>query len=64
MIQPRRLEPVPMPERQEAEQILAYHDGNAVEAIHTMIIERDELFRRLLISQLAMGWGFTRGWRP
>lgn len=48
----------------EAGAIIAYHGGDAVEAIRTLLAERDVLFERLLVARCAMGRGFTRGWKP
>ncbi|WP_313194840.1 dehydrogenase [Shinella zoogloeoides] len=50
--------------REEAAEILALHDGNALEALRTLIAERDAIEERLAIATLVMGRGFTRGWRP
>lgn len=50
--------------REEAAEILALHDGNALEALRTLIAERDAVEERLAIATLVMGRGFTRGWRP
>lgn len=48
----------------EAAEVLRLHDGNALEALRTLIAERDAVEDRLAIAVLAMGRGFTRGWRP
>lgn len=53
-------EPPPM---DEAAAILAMHDGNAIEAIRTLLAERDAVEDKLRIATIAMGHGFTRGWR-
>jgi len=50
--------------RDEATEVLRLHDGNALEALRTLIAERDAVEDRLAIAILAMGRGFTRGWRP
>ncbi len=50
--------------RDEAIEILRLHDGDAVEALRTLIAERDAVEERLAIATLVMGRGFTRGWRP
>ncbi|ANH08572.1 hypothetical protein [Shinella sp. HZN7] len=48
----------------EAIEVLRLHDGNALEALRTLIAERDAVEERLAIATLVMGRGFTRGWRP
>lgn len=48
----------------EASAIIAYHGGDAVEAVRTLLAERDVLFERLLFARCAMGRGFMRGWKP
>lgn len=50
--------------RDEASEILELHQGNALEALRTLIAERDAVEERLAIATLVMGRGFTRGWRP
>lgn len=49
---------------EEAAEVLALHDGNALEALRTLIAERDAIEERLAVATLVMGRGFTRGWRP
>lgn len=53
-------EPPPM---DEAAAILEMHDGNALEAIRTLLAERDAVEEKLRVAAIAMGHGFTRGWR-
>lgn len=48
----------------EAIEVLRLHNGNALEALRTLIAERDAVEERLAIAIVAMGRGFTRGWRP
>lgn len=50
--------------REEAAEILDLHNGNALEALRTLIAERDAVEERLAIAALVMGRGYTRGWRP
>ena len=47
----------------EAVAILEMHDGNALEAIRTLLAERDAVEEKLRAAAIAMGHGFTRGWR-
>lgn len=49
----------PMPlhkpaDREEAAEILALHGGNALEALRTMIAERDAVEERLAIARLVI----------
>jgi len=50
--------------KDEAFQVLVLHEWDALEAIRTVLAERDAVEERLRIATLAMGRGFTRGWRP
>lgn len=47
----------------EAVALLDMHDGDALEAIRTLLAERDAMEEQLQIAAIAMGHGFTRGWR-
>ncbi|WP_119258636.1 hypothetical protein [Shinella zoogloeoides] len=40
--------------REEAAEILALHNGNALEALRTMIAERDAVEERLAIATMIM----------
>lgn len=51
------------PPQDEAEAILAMHKGDALEAIRTLLDERDALEEKLKIAAIAMGHGYARGWR-
>lgn len=51
------------PSIDEAVAILEMHEGNALEAIRTLLAERDAVEEKLRIAAIAMGHGFTRGWR-
>lgn len=51
-------------DKDEAFQVLALHEWDALEAIRTVLAERDAVEERLRIAVLAMGRGFTRGWKP
>jgi hypothetical protein len=51
------------PPMDEAVAILEMHDGNALEAIRTLLAERDAVEEKLRFASIAMGHGFTRGWR-
>ncbi len=52
------------PQRDEAAEVLALHKGDALEAIRTLLEERDNLEERLATAVVIMGTGYTRGWRP
>ncbi len=54
----------PAAPREEAFEVLALHDWDALEAIRTVLAERDAVEERLRIAAIAMGRGFTRGWKP
>lgn len=41
-------------DREEAAEILALHGGNALEALRTMIAERDAVEERLAIARLVI----------
>lgn len=47
----------------EAAAILELHEGNALEAIQTLPAERDAVEEKRRFASIAMGHGFTRGWR-
>lgn len=51
-------------DRDEAFQVLALHEWDALEAIRTVLAERDAIEERLRIATIAMGHGYTRGWKP
>ncbi len=58
-------QPLPQePPKDEAFEVLALHDWDALEAIRTVLAERDAVEDRLRIAAIAMGRGFTRGWKP
>lgn len=50
--------------KDEALEVLALHEWDALEAIRTVLAERDAVEERLRIAAVAMGRGFTRGWKP
>ncbi len=51
-------------DKDEAFQVLALHEWDALEAIRTVLAERDAIEERLRIATIAMGRGYTRGWKP
>jgi hypothetical protein len=50
--------------RAELEEVLAYHDGNALAAVQTLLADCKHLRGQLAITECAMSRGLTRGWRP
>lgn len=50
--------------RAELEEVLAYHDGNALAAVQTLLDDCKHLRGQLAITESAMSRGLTRGWRP
>lgn len=59
MIQPQQQTP-----KDEAFSVLALHNWDALEALRTVLAERDAVEERLRIAALVIGRGFTRGWKP
>lgn len=51
-------------QRDEAAEVLAFHKGDPIEAIRTLLAVRDSLEERLATAVVVMGTGYTRGWRP
>jgi len=51
------------PPLDEAVAILELHNGNALEAIRSLLAERDAVEEKLRATAIAMGHGFDRGWR-
>ena len=43
---------------------LAYHDGDAVATIATLLEDLKHLRQQLLLAEGAMSLGMTRGWMP
>ena len=43
---------------------LAYHDGDAVATIATLLEDLKHLRQQLVLAEGAMSRGITRGWRP
>ena len=59
MFQPQQQTP-----KDEAFAVLALHNWDALEAVRTVLAERDAVEERLRIAALVIGRGFTRGWKP
>lgn len=50
--------------REEAAEILALHNGDALEALRTLIAERDAVEERLAVATLVMRRQCEAGGRP
>ncbi|KQR75778.1 hypothetical protein ASG03_19105 [Rhizobium sp. Leaf341] len=48
----------------ELEQVLAYHNGNTIAAIETLLKDCRHLREQLSWAGCALSVGYTRGWRP
>jgi len=44
--------------------VLTWHQGDAREAIATLLQDRGHLRKQLHFTEASMSTGFTRGWRP
>jgi hypothetical protein len=50
--------------RNELEDVLAYHEGDALAAVQTLLDDCRHLRQELALTEDASSRGFTRGWRP
>lgn len=50
--------------KDEAFEVLALHNWDALEAVRTLLAERDAVEEKLRIARVVMGRGYTRGWKP
>jgi hypothetical protein len=50
--------------RNELEDVLSYHGGDALAAVQTLLSDCRHLRRELVLAEGAMSRGMTRGWRP
>lgn len=48
----------------ELEQVLSYHDGDAIAAIETLLDDCRHLRQELTLAESVMSPGMARGWRP
>ncbi|WP_041671472.1 hypothetical protein [Rhizobium leguminosarum] len=48
----------------EIAEVLVYHKGDVKSAIGTLLGDIRHLRWQLVLTEGAMGRGFTRGWRP
>ncbi|MCO4316374.1 hypothetical protein M8997_004205 [Phyllobacterium sp. 21LDTY02-6] len=48
----------------EVDELIAEHGGDVYAAIKTLLSDREFLIRELQYAALAMGHGYTRGWKP
>ncbi|MBB4145843.1 hypothetical protein [Rhizobium rhizoryzae] len=58
------VETMDLPERSDVDLALAYHDGDAVATIATLLEDLKHLRQQLLLAEGAMSRGMTRGWMP
>lgn len=58
------VETVDLPEGSDVDLALAYHDGDAVATITTLLEDLKHLRQQLLLAEGAMSRGMTRGWSP
>ncbi|MGJ7040469.1 hypothetical protein [Shinella sp. BE166] len=52
------------PKGDEVGEALAWHDGDALATIETLLADCAHLRQQIAIADRAMSRGFTRGWRP
>ncbi len=53
-----------LPEADELHAALAWHDGDAIATIRTLLEDCRQLREQLALAEISMSIGFTRGWRP
>lgn len=51
-------------EHDEVEHLIAWHDGDTRRAILTLLEDCRHLRLQLALATVAMGHGYTRGWKP
>ncbi len=54
----------PLPDQDELSAALAWHNGDAVATILTLLDDCRQLREQLALAEISMSIGFTRGWRP
>lgn len=52
------------PEHDELAAALAWHNGDAIATIQTLLNDCRHLREQLALAEISMSLGFTRGWRP
>lgn len=52
------------PKASEADLALAYHDGDPLATIATLLEDLKHLRQQLVLAEGAMSRGMTRGWSP
>lgn len=57
-------QPATPPELDELAAALAWHNGDAIATIRTLLDDCRQLRERLALAEISMSIGFTRGWRP
>jgi len=57
-------QPSTLPQTDELDAALAWHDGDAIATIRTLLDDCRQLREQLALAEISMSIGFTRGWRP
>jgi len=57
-------QPATPPELDELSAALAWHNGDAIATIRTLLDDCRQLREQLALAEISMSIGFTRGWRP
>ena len=57
-------QPATSPELDELAAALAWHNGDAIATIKTLLDDCRQLREQLALAEISMSIGFTRGWRP
>lgn len=57
-------EQIEMEAPSEIELALAYHDGDAIATVATLLEDLKHLRQQLVLAEGAMSRGMTRGWSP
>lgn len=58
------MRPLKRPIREEVDEALAWHGGDARATITTLLADCGYLRWQLALADKAISRGFTRGWRP
>lgn len=58
------VQPLDTTDTDELAAALAWHDGDAIATIRTLLNDCRHLREQLALAEISMSLGFTRGWRP
>ncbi|MCQ1772862.1 hypothetical protein NOI24_16250 [Neorhizobium galegae] len=50
--------------REELEDVLAYHGGDALAAVQSLLSDCRNIRQQLAVSNCLVSTGYTRGWKP